>query len=462
VAAATDLVEMMGVRWWRLLAVLAAGLLLLAGWLGTGDRTSEPPQTSKPPKLPVASSRATDTGGQLLGAIFREAPASLKLARLDPRSLEPLPGRQLNIPGPWWVLSVAPDRSMAMLGNEASGKLAVVDLVGMRSLGTIRVKSLAWTPTSRWIGRSRLLLVMGELPVSRHSVLLMLDPHARRVLHRQRLPGPVLTSGHLPGGLVLLLAPDRGIGPATLAVVDQRARIRTVTLSEIAVGYESVETGGLLVDRQAFPGLAVDPAGRRAYVVAADAPVAEVDLTTLRVGYHRLAKPTSLLQRLANWLLPPAEAKGVTSGPARRALWLGEGLLAVAGSDAVASNTKQGARQVQRPSGLQLIDTHTWTVHMLDPHTSSIMLADGRLFASGERYDSDDGEPKGYGLTIYGPGDRRPVHLIGSNVVWRIQVHGDLAYVRHGGGYSVVDLRANRVLRHEQRDLPAFLEPDQP
>lgn len=459
------MVEMMGVRWWRLLAVSAAGLLLIAGCLGAGDGTREAPQASKPPKLPVASSPTTETGGQVLGAIFREVPASLKLARLDPRSLESLPGRQLDLPGAWDVLSVAPDRSMAVLGNETSSKLAFVDLAGMRLLGMIRVKSLTWTRTSRWIGRSRLLLVMGELPVSRHSVTLMLDPHARRILHRQRLAGPVLTSGHVPGGLVLLLAPDQGIGPATLAVVDERGRIRTVTLSGIAAGYQSVETDELLVDRQAFPGLAVDPAGRRAYVVAAAAPVAEVDLSTLRVGYHRLARPTSLLRRLANWLLPPAQAKGATSGPARSALWLGDGLLAVAGSDAVATNTKQGVRQVQRPSGLQLIDTHTWTVHMLDPHTSSIVLADGRLFASGYRYDSNDnhGEPKGYGLTIYGPGDRRPVHLMGSNAVWSIQVHGDLAYVHDdGSGYSVVDLRSNRVLRREQKDLPALLEPNQP
>jgi hypothetical protein len=447
---------MMGVRWWRLLAVPAAGLLLTAGCLGNGDETRETP------RLPVPAPRTADTPGQVLGATFREDPVSIELARLDPRSLDPLPGRRLGLPGPWWVLSVAPDRSMAVLGNEAAGKLAVVDLAGMRSLGTIGVKSLAWTETSRWIGRSRLLLVMGELPVSRHSVMLTLDLHARRVLHRQRLSGPVLTSGHLPGGLVLLLAPDQGIGPARLAVVDDLGRIRTVTLSRIAAGYQSVETDGLLVDRQAFPGLAVDPAGRRAYVVAAGAPVAEVDLTTLRVGYHRLAKPTSPLRRLASWLLPPAEAKGATHGPARSALWLGEGLLAVAGSDAVASNTKEGAREVQRPSGLQLVDTHTWTVRMLDPHTSSVMLAGGRLFATGYRYDSNNGVPEGYGLTIYGPGDRRPVHLMESEEVWGTQVHGDLAYVRHGSGYSVVDLRSNRVLRHRQGDPPAFLEPAQP
>jgi len=102
-------------------------------------------------------------------------------------------------------------------------------------------------------------------------------------------------------------------------------------------------------------------------------------------------------------------------------------------------------------------------VRTLDPHTSGIMLAGGRLFATGYRYDSDDGELQGYGLTIYGPGDRRPLHLMGSNPVWTIQVHRDLAYVQGDSvGYTVLDLGSNRVLRREPKDLPAFLQPDQP
>jgi hypothetical protein len=130
VAAATDLVEMMGVRWWRLLAVPVAGLLLAAGCMGAGGDT---PRAGDPPRLPTASAPTTDTSGQVLGAIFREDPASVRLARLDPRSLEPLPERHLDLPGPWHVLSVAPDRSMAVLGNEPSGKLAVVDPAGRRA-----------------------------------------------------------------------------------------------------------------------------------------------------------------------------------------------------------------------------------------------------------------------------------------------------------------------------------------
>jgi hypothetical protein len=52
---------------------------------------------------------------------------------------------------------------------------------------------------------------------------------------------------------------------------------------------------------------------------------------------------------------------------------------------------------------------------------------------------------------------------MGSSAVFNIQVHGDFAYLRANSiGYSVVDLRSNRVLRREREDLPALLEPEHP
>jgi len=50
------------------------------------------------------------------------------------------------------------------------------------------------------------------------------------------------------------------------------------------------------------PGSAVDAAGARAFVVQAGAPVAEVDLRTLRVRYHTLSQPISFFGRLHDWL----------------------------------------------------------------------------------------------------------------------------------------------------------------
>lgn len=123
-----------------------------------------------------------------------------------------------------------------------------------------------------------------------------------------------------------------GIGTARLAVADGHGRVRAVPLRAIAAGFKQPAdwSDGAGEERQA--GLAVDPAGDRAFAVAAGVPVAEVDLDDLGVTYRGLSRPASLLRRLAGWLVPPVEAKMV-SGPLRSACWLGDGLLAVWGSD---------------------------------------------------------------------------------------------------------------------------------
>jgi hypothetical protein len=113
------------------------------------------------------------------------------------------------------------------------------------------------------------------------------------------------------------------------------------------------------------------------YVIPGGGPVAEVDLASLQVTYHRLGRSVSLFQRLARWWAPPAEAK-IISVPFRNAPWLGAGQLAVTGYD---GSAKGQHREI--PSGLRLIDARTWTVRQVDRHSSSAVLAAGRLLAFG-------------------------------------------------------------------------------
>ncbi len=183
-------------------------------------------------------------------------------------------------------------------------------------------------------------------------------------------------------------------------------------------------------------------------------------MASLAVAYHRLGRPTSPLQRLASWLLPAAEAKE-SSGPARNVLWLGDGLLAVSGVDASAV---AGGGYAELPAGLELVDTRTWTVRRIEQHASNATLVGGRLLAWGVRFGPDRNQ--GYGLTVFGPGERRPVHLLGSQQVAWVQVGGDLAYASLSEGnqpaYAVIDLRSNRVLRRAQGDPPQLVLPGQP
>jgi hypothetical protein len=70
-------------------------------------------------------------------------------------------------------------------------------------------------------------------------------------------------------------------------------------------------------------------------------------------------------------------------------------------------------------------------------------------------------------LTLYGPGDRQPVHWFGAKQVGWIQVNGDLAYIQlldanlsNDEGYAVVDLRSGRVLDKGTGNVPELLVPN--
>jgi hypothetical protein len=453
-------VKGMKVHWWRLLVVPVAAALVVVGGcaVGKGRDASTRSRVVVVPSAPLSRVRV---GGPLVGVVSSTDMAT-ELARLDPRTLRPLPGSRLKLEGTWPMLAVASDRSMAVLGSEA-GDLAVVDLVHLRRLSAVRTDipgeaAFGWS----WVGRSRLLLVgtSGETATE----LLAVDVSARRVVRRQRFDGLVQGYARLPEGLALLVTPANGIGRARLVISDAGAGLRTMTLAQINAGFKQLDDtdGSGPRMEQAVPGIAADPAGRRVYVVPAGGPVAEVDLVSLAVTYHRLGRSESPLRRLAGWWAPPAEAK-ILSGPWRNALWLGDGQLAVTGYDGSARG-----HHMEIPSGLELIDTTNWTARQVDRHSTSAMLAAGRVLAFGTAFGTgQDGANQGYGLTLYGPGDRQPVHRFGAQQVGWIQVNGDLAYVQlmdanrsNLEGYAVVDLRSGRVLHQATGNVPQLLLPD--
>lgn len=152
-----------------------------------------------------------------------------------------------------------------------------------------------------------------------------------------------------PAGFAVLASGSRG-GPPRLALLGARGRYRTVTLSRIPTRVRDGACGGL----------AVDVARGRAYVVvAAGAPVAEVDLRTLAVrsGEVRLAPASSRCAR--------SVARCV---PRRSALWLGDRRLAVFGEDAVGPSSRAG-------EGVRLVDLAAGTVRTLDPRARGARLA---------------------------------------------------------------------------------------
>jgi hypothetical protein len=135
-------------------------------------------------------------------------------------------------------------------------------------------------------------------------------------------------------------------------------------------------------------------------------------------------------------------------------------------------------QQWLRPAGLRLVDTGTWRAATIHPDASGAVWAGGRLLAFGRLLgppadpDADEPTQRTYGLTVFGPGDRRPVHLFGNRQVTWLEVSGGRAYVdltpsteRYAGGdpqatdrvVGVVDLETARVVAEWRGRLPELL-----
>jgi hypothetical protein len=254
-------------RWWRLLSAPLALMLVVVGGCAVGGGREAPTKSTAAVVMPPATTMATArVGGPLVGVISSDNLAT-ELARLDPRTLRPLPGGRLKLAGSWPMLAVAPDRSTAILGSEA-GDLAVVDLVHLRRLGDVKTDLpgaaiLGWG----WVGRSRLLLI--DTSQQAATQVLAVDVNARRVVRRQHFNGVVQGYARLPRGLALLVTPANAIGRARLLVSDADAGLRTVTLAEINAGFRQFDDSDGSEPRmeQALPGIAADPTGRRVYIV---------------------------------------------------------------------------------------------------------------------------------------------------------------------------------------------------
>jgi hypothetical protein len=348
----------------------------------------------------VAVPAAAPKGPVLVGIVGKQV-LYQELARFDATTLQPLPGRvPLAAHRSGW--SFSPDNATLVLGDDnesctsGSTTLRFVDLAAMKVLDDVPVVKNGPVTATAWLDRRHVVTVVsaGDCIVETKTVVASIDAGTRRVVKSTTLAGDALHVARAAGRLVLLLGPLRGIGTARLAVVDGAGNVRQTDLAEIRAG---TRTGG--PDRPyatvQHPGLAVDPAGGRAFVVPAGDRLAEIDLATLRVSYRDTSEQRSTFARFRDWLDPPASAKGLNA-PARQALWLGNGKLAVTGADSADNADHMSATA----AGLRIVDTRNWTYRKLDGAISSVRLGGGLLLATGSSYriDGDERQETNAGL----------------------------------------------------------------
>lgn len=272
------------------------------------------------------------------------------------------------------------------------------------------------------------------------------DATGRRIRSLELTPsGRVETWLAASDRLIALVTSDRrgGGGSPRLLVVTETA-IDLVQLDRITAGYDP-DLG--VHGTQLTPGLAYDPVGRRAYVVPADGPIAEIDVDAGTVDYHSMSTP--FLEAVAAALVPRAAAK-LTALSAREVVWLGAGLIAVSG---FASETLSLDGEA---AGVMILDTEDWTSCRLDRGPTHVAVTGGTLLAWGG---ADFDERGGVGLVGYDLTNGRRWHLFGRQYL-DVQVHGPYAYAINswdGWHVSTVDVSTGRVLAEREGRPPTVL-----
>jgi hypothetical protein len=432
------------------LAVVLALLLAAAGC--SGERASAPDATEATSSVTEAAD-ATAPRPAVLGLLWEGQRA--QLARMNPVTLRPI-GRRVEV-ADGVIHAISPDGETAALtstvvtgpgGTSDRAELLLVDLSAMRPAGKeLELPEAGWVGETIWEQPGRLVLLLGGEPP--HVVTV--DPHGPRVLRSQPLTGRLVVTDAKAGRLVALLAPASRIGSLRLVVVEASGAARTVALPGVVGGWEPLDhPEDAYATRQRIPGLAVSPDGERAVVVPAGGRVAEIELDWLRVSYHDLSEPVSLLGRLRNWLEPGAQAK-VTEGPDRYARWLGNHHVAVTGMD----NHGLSEGEVDAsPAGLRLIDTRDWSVRTLADEATGIIVVRDLLLAFGGPYAADAGG-EGIGLRAFGADGKERFHVLGSELVGWVDLAWPYGYVPHANDETkvdVLDLRTGRLVTTASTD----------
>jgi hypothetical protein len=392
--------------------------------------------------LAVSSAQASQPSpAPLYGVVWEGRNANL--GPLDPSTLEPVgPALTFREFGAW---SFSPDRDRLAVGGSYAPDVRLVDVARLQTVRTVLLGPSGAVERIDWLGPTSVVVLYASRNGSRVA---WLDTTSGRVLKRAKLGVDPLQTAGGGGRVVALLPPRKGVGKGRLAVVGPDRRVRIVRLPKIRIGSIAPSTGGTF--RRVVPGLALDPANAHAYVVGTDGVVADVDLRSRAVVNHSIAQPRSLLKMI--------------EGPSLSARWLGDGLLAVAGTSYGHTIRNDEETQSSTPLGLRVVDVRRWTARTLDAGADGFAVADGALLAYGVRseWSATSRTLSGMGVAAYGPDGSTRFRVLSTTPVESVQVDGSRAYgwifdAADAWHIVVVDVRSGTVERELKLTRPTHL-----
>lgn len=299
-----------------------------------------------------------------LHADYFEASA---LRAVDPKTLLPT-GRPLLLGDAVTSRVVSPDGRTFAFGGNNYGEIVLVDPATLKRRTVALTKArdravfvISWPRRNLLVAES--CAYAGKSGCFEHRVWL-LDPTSPRRRRALRLPG-FAGSAYDPrtGRTVALISGfEGGIRASWLLVVDPDGRPRRIGLGRIHGGVDARRRGGA---HYARPSLAFDSRRGIAVVVGPRSQVAELDLRTLRVRYHRVSG------------LDPAEADIARDRPrawtgthnpysesAREAVALEPGLVRVSIRESRLVGDGRAVRELARTV---VLDTRRWRVRDVRP-----------------------------------------------------------------------------------------------
>jgi hypothetical protein len=374
--------------------------------------------------VPQAAAK-TGVPSQLLA--FIGSGTSVSFVKLDALTLKAVSkAAPVGTPNPTYVATVSGGGRAAI----ATGRAAIrfVDMRTMRWEFQIAYPGVP--AVALWNYADKLVTVnQGST-----AEVIVIDPTKRRLGAIRPLGASLVASESNGDQIVALIAPLDGIGPAKLAVIDDRGRVRTAPLPGIRAGSEMLNNGEQ--NQFEYPALAAN--GDRAVVIAADGTVADIRLDSLSTTMHVLSRPLAHVHKFAN-------------GSSRTARFVDANVIALTGGDDAFDGTTQHAT----PAGLTRVDVRDWSLRALDADTSALALSGfgpGCIVCTNVLV--------GYGangLAVYDRDGTPMFRLFAGTSVRPTAVAGAYVYIGGSTHFTIVDTWTGTIVKTVDTAVPTLL-----